>query len=177
MFKGAKNYLRMKTDPTASEVANKLINSNLKEIGDATKKFANHVIQLGVSGGFITTSLQWFACFAAIYLLILDRTNWRTNMLTALLATSQRDQGDEGERRGGAREAVAHTSLSSLLRRHDLLVPRRPSRGAPSPRTSAARWPLIDAMICASYSSDWSLSSVVEDQKWNLNVSLSFHLI
>ncbi|KAI3498663.1 hypothetical protein L1887_34440 [Cichorium endivia] len=85
MFKGAKNYLRMTTDPTASEAANKLINSDLKEIGDATKKFANHVIQLGVSGGFITTSLQWFACFAAIYLLILDRTNWRTNMLTALL--------------------------------------------------------------------------------------------
>ncbi|KAI3517590.1 hypothetical protein L1887_16805 [Cichorium endivia] len=66
MFKGAKNYLRMTTDPTASEAANKLINSDLKEIGDATKKFANHVIQLGVSGGFITTSLQWFACFAAI---------------------------------------------------------------------------------------------------------------
>lgn len=85
MFKGAKNYLRMTTDPTASEAASKLINSDLKEIGDATKQFANHVIQLGVSGGFITTSLQWFACFAAIYLLILDRTNWRTNMLTALL--------------------------------------------------------------------------------------------
>ncbi|KAI3521824.1 hypothetical protein L1887_11298 [Cichorium endivia] len=44
MFKGVKNYLRMTTDPTASEAANKLINSDLKEIGDATKKFANHVI-------------------------------------------------------------------------------------------------------------------------------------
>lgn len=37
---------------------------------------------LGASlGGF----LQWLAVIAAIYLLVLDRTNWRTNLLTALL--------------------------------------------------------------------------------------------
>ncbi|KAL8238237.1 hypothetical protein R6Q59_019318 [Mikania micrantha] len=85
MMKSVNNYLKMATDRTASEAAASLINSDLKEIGDATKKFANHVVELGVSGGFVTTALQWFACFAAIYLLILDRTNWRTNMLTSLL--------------------------------------------------------------------------------------------
>ncbi|KAK9049919.1 hypothetical protein SSX86_031111 [Deinandra increscens subsp. villosa] len=85
MMKSAKNYLKMATDPAASEAANSLINSDLKEIGDATMKLANHVIQLGVTGGFVTTVLQWFACGAAIYLLILDKTNWRTNMLTSLL--------------------------------------------------------------------------------------------
>ena len=56
----------MPTDSTASEAASKLINSDLKEIGDATKKLADHVIKLGVSGGLITTILQWFACFAAM---------------------------------------------------------------------------------------------------------------
>ncbi|KAK9049043.1 hypothetical protein SSX86_031990 [Deinandra increscens subsp. villosa] len=75
----------MATDPAASEAANSLINSDLKEIGDATMKLANHVIQLGVHGGFITTVLQCFAFAAAIYLLILDKTNWRTKMLTSLL--------------------------------------------------------------------------------------------
>ncbi|KAK9056688.1 hypothetical protein SSX86_024050 [Deinandra increscens subsp. villosa] len=83
-MKNVNDYLKMATDP-ASEAANSLINSDLKEIGDATMKLANHVIQLGVNGGFITTVLQWFACAAAIYLLILDKTNWRTKMLTSLL--------------------------------------------------------------------------------------------
>lgn len=66
MFKGTKNYIRMTTAPTASEAASKLISSDLKEIGDATMKLADHVMKLGVTGGFITTSLQWFACFAAM---------------------------------------------------------------------------------------------------------------
>lgn len=76
-MKGAVNYLKMKTD---SDV----INSDLQEIGAAAKKLASDAIKLG-SLGFGTTFLQYFASFAAIYLLILDRTNWRTNMLTALL--------------------------------------------------------------------------------------------
>jgi len=75
----------MTTDPTASAAAASLINSDLKELREATRNLANHVIKLGVSGGFVTTILQWFACIAAIYLLVLDRTNWRTNMLTSLL--------------------------------------------------------------------------------------------
>ncbi|QHO19146.1 Cold-regulated 413 plasma membrane protein [Arachis hypogaea] len=35
--------------------------------------------------GSSTSFLKGLASFAAIYLLILDRTNWRTNMLTSLL--------------------------------------------------------------------------------------------
>ncbi|XP_023747537.1 cold-regulated 413 plasma membrane protein 2 isoform X2 [Lactuca sativa] len=85
MFKGTKNYIRMTTAPTASEAASKLISSDLKEIGDATMKLADHVMKLGVTGGFINTSLQCFACFVVIYLLLLDRTNWRTNISSVLL--------------------------------------------------------------------------------------------
>ncbi|XP_071726158.1 cold-regulated 413 plasma membrane protein 1-like [Rutidosis leptorrhynchoides] len=85
MLKGAQSYLKMATDPALSEAASKLLSSDLNEIGIATKQFANHVIQLGVNGGLLTTILQWFAFFAAIYLLVLDKTNWRTRMLTSLL--------------------------------------------------------------------------------------------
>ncbi|KAL7591454.1 hypothetical protein Lser_V15G34544 [Lactuca serriola] len=85
MFKGTKNYIRMTTAPTASEAASKLISSDLKEIGDATMKLADHVMKLGVTGGFINTSLQCFACFVVIYLLLLVRTNWRTNISSVLL--------------------------------------------------------------------------------------------
>ncbi|GKE25568.1 cold-regulated 413 plasma membrane protein 1-like protein [Tanacetum coccineum] len=84
-MKGVSNYLKMSTDPTASAAATSLINSDLQQLSEATRNLADHVIKLGVSGGFITTILQWFAFFAAIYLLVLDRTNWRTNMLTSLL--------------------------------------------------------------------------------------------
>ncbi|XP_043714087.1 cold-regulated 413 plasma membrane protein 2-like [Telopea speciosissima] len=73
-------YLAMKTDPTTTE----LINSDLKELGNAAKKLAVHAAKLG-GLGFGTTFLKWVASFAAIYLLVLDRTNWRTNMLTSLL--------------------------------------------------------------------------------------------
>lgn len=61
-----------------------MIDSDLKEIGIAAKKLANHAIMLG-GIGFGTSFLKWIASFAAIYLLILDRTNWRSNILTTLL--------------------------------------------------------------------------------------------
>nr|GMD02622.1 cold-regulated 413 plasma membrane protein 1-like [Ipomoea batatas] len=62
-----------------------MIGSDLKELGMAAKKLANHAIMLAGGLGFGTSFLSWVASFAAIYLLILDRTNWRTNMLTTLL--------------------------------------------------------------------------------------------
>nr|XP_018683007.1 PREDICTED: cold-regulated 413 plasma membrane protein 2-like isoform X2 [Musa acuminata subsp. malaccensis] len=64
-------YLRMKTDDYASVGGgggDDLIRSDLQELGVAGRKLANHALM--VVGG---------------YLLILDRTNWRTNMLTSLL--------------------------------------------------------------------------------------------
>ncbi|XP_075673525.1 cold-regulated 413 plasma membrane protein 2-like isoform X2 [Castanea sativa] len=70
-------YIRMKTDQD-------LLNSDVKDLANAVKKIATHVIKLG-SLGFGTTFLEWLAAFAAIYLLILDRTNWKTNILTSLL--------------------------------------------------------------------------------------------
>lgn len=75
-------YLAMKTDqnPLTAE----LIDSDINELKMAAKKLFDHATRLG--GLAVGTSfLKWVASFAAIYLLILDRTNWRTNMLTSLL--------------------------------------------------------------------------------------------
>ncbi|KAK3412480.1 hypothetical protein EUGRSUZ_I01231 [Eucalyptus grandis] len=77
---GKSGHLAMRTDRVASDS----IASDLKEMGDAAKKLANHAIEM-VSSGLGTTILEWVASFAAIYLLVLDRTHWRTNMLTSLL--------------------------------------------------------------------------------------------
>lgn len=65
-------------------MASDLINADFKDLADAAKKLAAHAIHLG-SLGFGTTFLQWVASVAAIYLLVLDRTNWKTNILTGLL--------------------------------------------------------------------------------------------
>ncbi|EPS68375.1 hypothetical protein M569_06393, partial [Genlisea aurea] len=48
-------------------------------------QLANHALLLLANLGFGTSFLKWIASFAAIYLLILDRTHWRTNILTSLL--------------------------------------------------------------------------------------------
>ncbi|KAG8474359.1 hypothetical protein CXB51_034025 [Gossypium anomalum] len=77
---GKKSYLAMRSEREATD----LIASDFQDLIFATKKLANHAIKLG-SWGFGTTLLEWSASFAAIYLLILDRTNWKTNILTALL--------------------------------------------------------------------------------------------
>ncbi|ONH91362.1 hypothetical protein PRUPE_8G109700 [Prunus persica] len=74
------SYLKMMTESDANE----LIHSDLKDVATAAKKLANHAINLG-SVGFGTSFLKWVAAFAAIYLLILDRTNWKSNILTGLL--------------------------------------------------------------------------------------------
>ncbi|KAA8547285.1 hypothetical protein F0562_003851 [Nyssa sinensis] len=78
---GRMEYLAMKTDAATAD----LINSDINELKIAAKKLINHAILLGSGLGFGTTFLEWVASFAAIYLLILDRTNWRTNVLTSLL--------------------------------------------------------------------------------------------
>lgn len=74
-------YLRMKTE---DEIPSDQISSDLKDIVNATKKLASDVFKNG-GLGFGTVFLQWVASVAAIYLLILDRTNWKTNILTGLL--------------------------------------------------------------------------------------------
>ncbi|KAJ8441946.1 hypothetical protein Cgig2_020091 [Carnegiea gigantea] len=75
------DHLRMKTE---DEVPSDQISSDLKDIVNATKKLASDVFKHG-GLGFGTVFLQWVASVAAIYLLILDRTNWKTNILTGLL--------------------------------------------------------------------------------------------
>ncbi|TXG59545.1 hypothetical protein EZV62_014118 [Acer yangbiense] len=78
---GRIDYLAMKTD---DQVTANLINSDINDLKVAAKNLINHATKLG-GLGFGTSFLGWVASFAAIYLLILDRTNWRTNMLTSLL--------------------------------------------------------------------------------------------
>merc|ERR1711915_760340 len=54
------------------------------EIGLAVKRLGRHTVGL-LGAGLLTSLLQWLATISAIYLFILDRTNWRTHMLTSLL--------------------------------------------------------------------------------------------
>ncbi|KAM7253557.1 hypothetical protein ACFE04_021711 [Oxalis oulophora] len=75
-------YLRMKTGD--ERVASDLLSSDFQELGRNVKRLVNHAYKLG-SLGLGTTFLEWIASFAAIYLLILDRTNWKTNILTGVL--------------------------------------------------------------------------------------------
>ncbi|KAF5191221.1 Cold-regulated protein [Thalictrum thalictroides] len=81
---GRTDYIAMKTDEPAAAANYDSLNSDIKELKLAAKKFANHAAQL-LGAGFATSFLQWLAAIAAIYLLVLDRTNWKTNMLTSLL--------------------------------------------------------------------------------------------
>ncbi|WP_285164409.1 hypothetical protein, partial [Mycobacterium tuberculosis] len=74
-------FLKMKTD----EVSNFMIESDFRELGVAAQKLANHAFEMGLGMGFGTTFFKFFAAVAAIYLLVLDHTNWKTNMLTSLL--------------------------------------------------------------------------------------------
>ncbi|XP_021731665.1 cold-regulated 413 plasma membrane protein 2-like [Chenopodium quinoa] len=75
------DYLKMKTE---DEFPSNQLSSDLKEVHNAAKKLASDVIRLG-GLGFGTSFLQWIASFSAIYLLVLDRTNWKTEILTGLL--------------------------------------------------------------------------------------------
>ncbi|XP_045822844.1 cold-regulated 413 plasma membrane protein 1 isoform X1 [Trifolium pratense] len=62
-----------------------LLNSDFKDLSDAANKLATHVIKVASVGGFGASFFGFFAAVAAIYLLVLDRTNWKTNILTSLL--------------------------------------------------------------------------------------------
>ncbi|XP_010526934.1 PREDICTED: cold-regulated 413 plasma membrane protein 1 [Tarenaya hassleriana] len=78
---GTKSFSTIRRDQGTVQA---LIGSDLNELGFAAKKLVNHSIML-VGSGLGTEVLEWVASFAAIYLLVLDRTNWKTNILTALL--------------------------------------------------------------------------------------------
>lgn len=77
---GRMDYLAMKTDPAMDDQ----ISTDINDLKVAAKKLFGHAARLG-GIRFGTTFLKWTASAAAIYLLVLDRTNWRTNMLTSLL--------------------------------------------------------------------------------------------
>ncbi|KAH7429240.1 hypothetical protein KP509_09G038300 [Ceratopteris richardii] len=51
----------------------------------ANSSSRRQLVETVVLGSVSVSILRWLASIAAIYLLILDRTNWRTNILTGLL--------------------------------------------------------------------------------------------
>lgn len=59
---GKKSLLAMKSEST---VANDLISSDFKELGQAARNLANHAIKLG-GLGFGTSFLSWVASIAAM---------------------------------------------------------------------------------------------------------------
>ncbi|KAG7027084.1 Cold-regulated plasma membrane protein 2 [Cucurbita argyrosperma subsp. argyrosperma] len=77
---GRMPYLALNSDPLIDEI----LNSDFNELKIAATRLIHHAAKLG-GKGLGTSFFKWLASFAAIYLLILDRTNWRTNMLTSLL--------------------------------------------------------------------------------------------
>lgn len=54
-------------------------------LGDAISTLGGHLAESLHLGGPQGGLLRWLAVVAAIYLIVLDRTNWRTNLLTAIL--------------------------------------------------------------------------------------------
>ncbi|CAJ2674236.1 unnamed protein product [Trifolium pratense] len=79
-----KSYLAMKTD-FEEKAAAQLIISDLSDIAVAVNNLAHHIIIIFGVSDFGISVLQIIASIAAIYLLILDRTNWKTNIFTSLL--------------------------------------------------------------------------------------------
>ncbi|XP_010424898.1 PREDICTED: cold-regulated 413 plasma membrane protein 2 [Camelina sativa] len=79
---GRVDYLAMKTDDVDTL---SLVNSDVEELKIAAKKLFTDVYELGGGLAFGVSFLKFTASFSAIYLLILDRTNWKTKMLTSLL--------------------------------------------------------------------------------------------
>ncbi|KAI3777067.1 hypothetical protein L1987_46861 [Smallanthus sonchifolius] len=74
-------FLTLKTD----ELTNELMSADISELKLVAKAIFDHACAKLGGLGFGTSFLSWVASFSAIYLLILDRTNWRSNMLTSLL--------------------------------------------------------------------------------------------
>ncbi|KAL9296460.1 hypothetical protein ACSQ67_022356 [Phaseolus vulgaris] len=66
------------------EAVVQLINSDFRDLSLAANQLGNHLVKLG-GIGFGASFFGLIAAIAAIYLLILDRTNWKTNILTGLL--------------------------------------------------------------------------------------------
>jgi len=59
------------------------LDQDWQALSQAVTAFTVHAAaELGFTSGGL---LQWLAVIAAIYLLVLDKTGWRTNLLTALL--------------------------------------------------------------------------------------------
>lgn len=66
MAETTRAYLRMKTDYALSGGDDELIRSDLKELGLAARRLANHAFMLGSGLGVGTTFLKFLASFAAM---------------------------------------------------------------------------------------------------------------
>jgi hypothetical protein len=70
------------SQPGAAAMA---LQQDWQALGAALSSLGAHVVATLGLGASVGGLLRWLAVIAAIYLLVLDRTNWRTNLLTALL--------------------------------------------------------------------------------------------
>lgn len=71
MGKGFPSYLAMKTGPeggggAAAAAQQALIDADLRNLGVAARKLANHAFVLGGGLGFGTSFLKWLAFLAAV---------------------------------------------------------------------------------------------------------------
>ncbi|GJM96752.1 hypothetical protein PR202_ga13615 [Eleusine coracana subsp. coracana] len=86
MVRSFTSYLAM---GSASEATQALINSDMQDLGVATQNLASHLfIHIGYLIGSVLTDHSLLFSSLVLhfrYLLVLDRTHWRTNMLTTLL--------------------------------------------------------------------------------------------
>jgi hypothetical protein len=74
MARGFTSYLAMKTDPASAAASQALIDSDLRDLGIAARKLANHAFVGGGELGFSTSFLKWLAFLAAVYVLIITIT-------------------------------------------------------------------------------------------------------
>ncbi|KAI8026911.1 Cold-regulated 413 plasma membrane protein 2 [Camellia lanceoleosa] len=82
---GKNSYLAMKAGASSTSSSSDLINSDLQDLGHAAKNLANHALKISLGFSLGSALFQWIASITAICLLVLDRTNWKTNILTTLL--------------------------------------------------------------------------------------------
>lgn len=71
--------------PSSLALKTGLVRGDLHDLASASRNLRRHAAEMVALGSGSVGLLTWLAAIAAIYLLVLDRTNWRTNMLTALL--------------------------------------------------------------------------------------------
>ncbi|CAK9252574.1 unnamed protein product [Sphagnum jensenii] len=82
----AQRAFALDVSQVAADPVNNGLEADFQMLGELLRSMAAHTTLALENTHFgLTGIFQWIALITAVYLLILDRTNWRTNLLTALL--------------------------------------------------------------------------------------------